>query len=217
MNKPRSQPAKRAASKGDRTREQLVATIVTLVNERPLDAIRIADICAPSGLAVGAFYFHFKSRDDAFDQIATAIVSDVFDAALAVPPAADLFSELSGILGEFYRAALEQRARIKAFFHILNARRHPCVRKAWQARRARFLARLIARIDAAVAAGAQPVFGSANVTAHYLIGGLERFYDDVFFLTIDDILPAEAGNYDVFVRQQAAAWVSIITGKAPPQ
>ena len=209
----RSPAAARAASKGDRTREQLVTTIITLVNERPLDAIRIADICAPSGLAVGAFYFHFKSRDDAFDQIATAVVVDVFDAALAVPHAVDLFSEVAGILGEFYRAALEQRTRIKAFFHILNARRHPQVRKAWQARRARFVARLVARIEEAVMAGATPVFGSATVTAHFLIGALERFYDDVFFLTIDDILPAEAANFDVFVRQQAALWVRAIVGK----
>ncbi len=208
----RTKPAEHEPSKGDRTREQLVATIIALVNERSLDAIRIADICAPSGLAVGAFYFHFKSRDDALDQIATAVVVDVFDAALAVPHSNDLFSEIVGILGEFYRAALEQRTRIKAFFHILNARRHPLVREAWQARRTRFVDRLVARIGEAVADGATPVFASPVVTAHFLIGGLERFYDDVFFLTIDRELPAAAGNFDVFVRQQAALWVRAIAG-----
>lgn len=207
-----SNSPKPVASKGDRTREQLVTTIIALVNERPLDAIRITDICAPSGLAVGAFYFHFKTRDDAFDQIATAVVADIFDAALAVPHADDLFSEIAGILGEFYRAALEQRARIKAFFHILNARRHPLVRAAWQARRARFVDRLVLRFDAEVAAGATPVFASSNVAAHFLLGALERFYDDVFFLTIDDVLPVQAANFDVFVRQQAEAWVRIVTG-----
>ncbi len=183
-----------------------------LVNERPLDAIRIADICAPSGLAVGAFYFHFKSRDDALDQIATAVVVDVFDAALAVPHSEDLFSEIVGILSEFYRAAFEQRPRIKAFFHILNARRHPEVRKAWQKRRTRFVDRLVARIGEATADGGITVFDSPLVTAHFLIGGLERFYDDVFFLTIDDVLPVEAGNFDVFVRQQAGLWVRVIVG-----
>lgn len=210
MRTSRTRPAVREPSKGDRTRDQLIATIIALVNDRPLDAIRIADICAPSGLAVGAFYFHFKSRDDAFDQLATAVVVDVFDAALAVPHSADLFSEIVGILSEFYRAALEQRARIKAFFHILNARRHPQVRKAWQTRRMRFVDRLAARIDEAVADGATPVFAASSVTAHFLIGGLERFYDDVFFLTIDDVLPVAAGNFDVFVRQQARLWVRAI-------
>lgn len=203
----------RARTKGDRTREELVGTIIDLVNGGPIDAIRVADICAPLGLAVGAFYFHFKSKDDALDAIATAVVADVFDGALAVPHSPDLFSEVAGILSEFYRAALEQRARVKAFFHIMNARRHPNVRSAWMARRTILVDRVAARIDAERARGAVPSFDSSLVGAHYLIGSLERFYDDVFFLTIDDHLPVEAANFDVFVRQQAKAWVRLITGE----
>lgn len=202
----------RSGTKGNRTREAFIATIVELVNSRALDEIRVSDICAPSGLAVGAFYFHFESKDDALDQLATAVVADVFDGALAVPHASDLFSEIVGILGEFYRAALEQRARVKAFFHILNARRHPQVRTAWLQRRAALVDRLVARIEEERAGGACPSFESNTVAAHFLIGALERFYDDVFFLTIDDTLPGQAGNFDVFVRQQARTWVQVISG-----
>lgn len=200
----------RAASKGERTREAINATLVELVNSRSLDEIRVSDICAPSHLAVGAFYFHFKSKDDALDQLATSVVAQVYDGALDVPRADDLFSEIAGILSEFYRAAFEQRDRVKAFFHIMNARRHPSVRAAWMARRAALLARMVKRIEDARGGAAVAGFQSSNVTAHFLIGALERFYDDVFFLTIDNVLPAEAGNFDVFVRQQAQAWVQVI-------
>ena len=210
----KGKPVVASGTKGDRTRDAFINTIVELVNNGPLENIRVGDICAPSGLAVGAFYFHFKSKDDALDQLATSVVADVFDGALAIPHSVDMFSEAAGILSEFYRAALEQRARVKAFFHIMNARRHPNVRKAWMARRAAMVERLVARIDEERQQGGAPTFESSTVLAHFLIGALERFYDDVFFLTIDDALPAEAANFDVFVRQQAQTWVRIIRGIA---
>lgn len=203
----------RPGSKGERTREAINATLVNLVNAKSLDEIKVSDICAPNNLAVGAFYFHFKGKDDALDQLATSVVAQVYDGALAVPRADDLFSEIAGILSEFYRAAFEQRDKVKAFFHIMNARRHPSVRAAWMARRAALLARMVKRIEDAREECPVVGFQSSNVTAHFLIGALERFYDDVFFLTIDKILPAEAGNFDVFVRQQAQAWVQVITAR----
>lgn len=210
-------PKVHAASKGERTREAINTTLVELVNSRSLDEIKVSDICAANGLAVGAFYFHFKGKDDALNQLATSVVAQVYDGALAVPRADDLFSEIAGILSEFYRAAFEQRDRVKAFFHIMNARRHPSVRTAWMARRAALLERLVRRIDEAREGGSVVGFQSSNVTAHFLIGALERFYDDVFFLTIDKILPAEAGNFDVFVRQQAQAWVQVIAANGKSQ
>lgn len=204
---------KRTSTKGERTRQAIHETLIELVNSRPIDDIKVSDICAPSGLAVGAFYFHFKSKDDALDQLATGVVAQVYDGALTVPRSDDLFSEIAGILSEFYRAACEQRDRVKAFFHIMNARRHPAVRAAWMARRAMLLERLVARIDEARQATKVDGFQSSNVTAHFLIGALERFYDDVFFLTIDRVLPSQAGNFDVFVRQQAQTWVQVIMAK----
>lgn len=204
-------------TKGHRTREAFVTTIVELVNSRPLDKIRVSDICAPSGLAVGAFYFHFKSKDDALDQVATAVVADVFDGALAVPHSPHLLSEVSGMLSEFYRATVEQRVRVKAFFHIMNARRHPNVRAAWLARRSAMVERVAKRIDEERGDGRAASFASSTVAAHFLIGALERFYDDVFFLTIDDALPREAANFDVFVRQQAETWVRVMTDERSPQ
>lgn len=198
------------ASKGERTRDQLVATIIALVNRYPLDDIRIADICAPHGLAAGAFYFHFKGKDDAFETIGTEAVERLYAPVLAAPAAADFFSECVEILSQFYRAAIERRSEVRAIFMILNARRHAAVRDAWLAVRHRLQQRLAARIAAERGHGGG-VFASANVTAHYLLCGLERFYDDVFFLTIDAELPAEAGNFDVFVRQQARLWTLAAT------
>jgi AcrR family transcriptional regulator len=213
---PTLRTSNQSASKGDRTRDAIVDTIVDLVNAQPIDRIRVADICAPSQLAVGAFYFHFRSKDDALDQIATAVVGEVYDAALAVPHSTDLFSEVVGILSEFYRCVLEQRARVKAFMIIINARRHPNVRTSWMNRRALLVDRVAARITETRGDGAGSGFASSTVTAHFLIGALERFYDDVFLLAIDDILPAEAANFDVFVRQQAQTWVQVMNGGRGP-
>ncbi|KPF73697.1 hypothetical protein IP88_08505 [alpha proteobacterium AAP81b] len=205
-------PAPPRPSKGERTRDQLVETIVALVNERPLDDIRIADICAPHGLAAGAFYFHFKGKDDAFEAIGIEAVTRLYAPVLAAPPAADFFSECVEILTQFYRAAIERRSEVRAIFMILNARRHAGVRDAWLAVRRQLQQRLAARIAVERGTTGTGAFASANVTAHYLLCGLERFYDDVFFLTIDADLPAEAANFDVFVRQQARLWSVAATG-----
>jgi AcrR family transcriptional regulator len=210
---PKSRTDRPTCTKGDRTREQLISTIVDLVNARPLDAIRIADICEPSGLAASSFYFHFKGRDDAYEQIAVETVRELFEEALGLPPAPELLDEVTGLLDVFHRAALKRRARIKAFFHILNARRNPEVRKVWQGLHGQLVARLQARIDAEKAAGAEPVFASSAVLAQYLVGALERFYDDVFVLTMDKDLPALAGSREVFVLQQARMWCLLVRGQ----
>lgn len=196
-------------SKGARTRALLTQSVIDLVNSRPIDDIKIADICAPIGLAVGAFYFHFASKDDALDKVAVGVINDVFEQAIASPHSDDLFSEIVGILSEFYRVSLEERLKIRAVFIIIQTR-HP-VRLAWLEIRRRLIARLVARF-ARERTSAPGAFASDHVLAHFLTGALERFYDDVFFLPPESELPAIAANYDVFVRQQALVWVRAISG-----
>lgn len=205
-------PDAKQHSKGERTRALLLQAVADLVNSRPIEEIRVTDICKPAGLASGAFYFHFSGKDDAIDQMAINAIDDVFRDTLAVPHSDDLYSEIVTILAEFYRAYIEQRLRIRSVFIVLQSRRP--VRLAWLEVRKALIARLSKRFESERPASSGG-FVSDHVLAHFLTGALERFFDDVFFLSPDEELPAEAASYDVFVRQQALVWVRAINGSAP--
>jgi AcrR family transcriptional regulator len=199
-------------TKGQRTRETLMGMVVGLVNEKPLAEIKVADVCARSGLAVGAFYFHFTGKDDALEQTAIEILGAFFSGVLATPASDDLHSEIYGLISEFHRGYIENRLKIRAVFVILGAHRR--VRLAWLEARLQLVERLAAAFARARPA-APPAFQSDYVLAQYLLSALERFYEEVFFAPSYSRLHDEAANFDVFVRQQARLWHRAVVGHDP--
>jgi AcrR family transcriptional regulator len=204
--------ATKPQTKGQRTREALKAIVVSLVNERPLGEIKVTDLCERSGLAVGAFYFHFRGKDDALERTAIEILEAFFAGVLTTPASDDLYSEIYGLISEFHRNYVEQRQAIKAVFVILGA--HRPVRLAWLAARLQLVERLEAAF-ARVQPAAPAAFKSDYVLAQYLLSALERFYEEVFFAPSYSRLHDEAANFDVFVRQQARLWHRAVVGRDP--
>jgi AcrR family transcriptional regulator len=211
---PERRPApSRSQSKGQRTRETLMGVVVSLVNEKPLAEIKVSDLCERSGLAVGAFYFHFRGRDDALEQTAILILDAFFADVLATPASDDLYGEIHGLIAQFHRGYVERRAEIRAVFAILGA--HRPVRLAWLAARLALIDRLMAAFARArpTAPGA---FASDYVLAQYLLSALERFYEEVFFAPSYPRLHDEAANARVFVNEQARLWHRAVVGCDPP-
>lgn len=199
-------------TKGERTRRLLLDCVIRLVHERPLADVKIGDVCTAAGVATGAFYFHFGSRDEALVAAALDGLSAVYRDVLAAPSDPDLHSEVVGIIAVFDRYRCERPDLIAAIYTIVNAYRP--VRLAWHDERLALVERLARRF--AVARGEDGGgFGSCRVLAHFLLGALERFYDDVFFGPVDAALTAEAATPAVFVDQQAAVWVRAVTGSDP--
>lgn len=184
-----------------------------MANERPLAEIKIGDLCQRAGLATGAFYFHFRGKDDALEQTAIEILEDFFAGIAALPPSDDLYGEIYGLIAEFYRGYVERRPEIRAVFVILGAHRR--VRAAWLAARLTLIDRLTTAFTRARPAS-PAAFASDHVLAQFLLSALERFYEEVLFAPSYPRLQEEAANFDVFVRQQARVWHRAVTGADPP-
>jgi AcrR family transcriptional regulator len=198
--------------KGALTRAAIVETLVAMVNERPLDDIHVSELCAANGLAVGAFYFHFASKDEALLAIAGEGLSWLYDRILSAPKPADAFGEIRHVISTFHAAQREKGPLIRAVYRILAYRRP--VRSAWIGLRAQAVARLT---DALATLPPSPHgFASPYVAAQFLMGAIERFYDDVYVAPPDGRLGGEGSPEDVFVRQQSEAWFRAVTGRDPP-
>jgi TetR/AcrR family transcriptional regulator, transcriptional repressor for nem operon len=84
MPKRRATTKKRITRPKAETREVLIAAGMDLFAKRGLDGPSLDDICAHAGLTRGAFYVHFKDRDDfllaVMDKVGVAILDELFAA-----------------------------------------------------------------------------------------------------------------------------------------
>ncbi len=53
----------RRKKQAEESRRKLLETAIRLFDEHGYDRVTVADICRESGLSVGAFYHHFRSKD----------------------------------------------------------------------------------------------------------------------------------------------------------
>ncbi|WP_298124502.1 TetR/AcrR family transcriptional regulator [Brevundimonas sp.] len=199
-------------SKGERTRAHIDQCVIELVNEMPVADVKISTICTRAGIAVGAFYFHFASREEALESAAAVGLTQVYTALLEAPAHEDLMQELVAFLGVFDQFRTDHPDRVAAIYRIVAA--HRPVRATWLNLRGCVIDRLTARF-ARARAGVEGGFASDYVLAQFLLGAVERFTDDVFVGSPDDRLPVEAGDPDVYLRQQALTWHRAILGRDP--
>jgi len=64
--------------KGQSTRKMLNQVILDLVNERGYTNFRLKDLCERSGLTIGAFYFHYESKEHALREVAADTARELF-------------------------------------------------------------------------------------------------------------------------------------------
>lgn len=78
----KSRSKRRIRTTKEQTRDALIASAMELFAKRGLDAPSLDEICAHAGLTRGAFYVHFKDRDDllvaVMDRVGTAILDELF-------------------------------------------------------------------------------------------------------------------------------------------
>lgn len=80
--KPAAEESKRAASKRE-TREALIAAALAEFSERGLDAPSLDAICARAGFTRGAFYVHFRDREDLMVGVLDSALGSFLDAMIA--------------------------------------------------------------------------------------------------------------------------------------
>src|SRR5678816_2963257 len=82
------------------TREALIAAGIAAFREEGLDAPSLDSICARAGYTRGAFYVHFKDRDDFLIAVMSNVVQGFMDAIIATGDAAmDLQKTIDTFVG----------------------------------------------------------------------------------------------------------------------
>ncbi|HEX8742210.1 MAG TPA: TetR/AcrR family transcriptional regulator [Thermoleophilaceae bacterium] len=94
--------------KGRETRERLIASGRTLFGERGYDATSIEAILDAAGVARGALYHHFATKEALFDAVLDRLVAEIADtAADAARTASDPVASLRAGCSAWLRMALE--------------------------------------------------------------------------------------------------------------
>lgn len=90
------------------TRDNLIATAQALMRRKGYSATRVEEICQAAGVTKGAFFHHFRSKDDLAVQALTAFV-DERRAQMAGPWAShdDPVARLLGYLEHLYERVLD--------------------------------------------------------------------------------------------------------------
>ena len=58
----------RRRRQGQHTEECILQAALTLMRERGFDQVSVRDICAHAGITTGAFYHHFRSKDELLER-----------------------------------------------------------------------------------------------------------------------------------------------------
>ncbi len=81
---PKRRIKRRATTTKEQTRDALLASGLKLFAKRGLDGPSLDDICADAGLTRGAFYVHFKDREDflvaVMDRVGLSLLDELFAA-----------------------------------------------------------------------------------------------------------------------------------------
>jgi TetR/AcrR family transcriptional regulator, transcriptional repressor for nem operon len=101
MSAPQAAPRSRNATKQE-TREALVAAGLAEFAERGLDAPSLDSICARAGFTRGAFYVHFRNREEFLEAVMEQVFGSLLDALIATGDGA---RDVEETVGRFVGAA----------------------------------------------------------------------------------------------------------------
>jgi TetR/AcrR family transcriptional repressor of nem operon len=147
-------PARSRAEIKLATREALVEAGLSLFAERGLDGPSLDDICERAGFTRGAFYVHFRDRDDLLRAVMHRVGQQVLDALFAREPTdeqGDVAAIVRRFVGAFASGAypLSRAGGVRPFQLLDACARSPAIRAEYVGLVDDALARLAGSIRAA--------------------------------------------------------------------
>lgn len=198
-----------AETKGSRTRTLIMNTIVELLAEKGQRFV-LEEVCVRTGLTVGAFYFHFKSKEEAIEEIVIERLHRSHRDALEAVADAGLYENIFAIIW----LRLTGQEEDKVLFH-LPYRVIPTsfrVYKEWLAVRDAVVEK-VAHAVAREKRGPQArATNPDHLASHFLMAGLEGFMENAFYGS-----HAQVAKFDLrpipLSRDLAAIWYSAVMGQ----
>jgi AcrR family transcriptional regulator len=198
-------------SKGARTRQNIKDAILELIGERETPDITLEELCARTGLTVGAFYFHFPSKEAAIREIVVDRLRSYFLAVTDMPPQSSLFAEVYAIISHKLAVLHENPAAFRLPYQIIPTNWD--VYAAWLQARSSLIERLASTI-ARARGRAQHADGQDHLAAQFLMAGLEGFLENAFFGQ-DEMMKKLDLRSAVLARDLAVLWHKAVTGAEP--
>jgi len=198
-------------SKGARTRQMIKDAILALIGERENLDITLEEVCAQTGLTVGAFYFHFPSKEAAIREIVIDRLRSYFLNITEMPPQSSVFAEVYAIISHKLTALQENPAAFRLPYQIIPTNWD--VYMAWLEARSSLIDRLATTIARARGHG-QRAEGQDHLAAQFLMAGLEGFLENAFFGR-DEMIKKIDLRPPVLARDLAILWHRAVTGVEP--
>jgi len=106
----------RQRAQGEATRRAILDAAAAMAREKGFHAMSIRDVCAAAGVTTGAFYHHFKSKDDLLDQGFASL--DVYlERALGSAAGAPPLERLAQLLQSYAAFMEEQGPRTVSLYY----------------------------------------------------------------------------------------------------
>jgi AcrR family transcriptional regulator len=198
-------------TKGARTREITKDAILELIAEHGSPDFKLEEVCARTGLTVGAFYFHFESKEAAIREIVIDRLRSYFQNIVEMPPQSFLFAEIYAIVSHKLAVLQENPAAFRLPYQIIPTNWD--VYTAWLQARSALIERLASTI-ARSRGHAQRVDGQDHLAAQFLMAGLEGFLENAFFGQ-DPMMKKIDLRATNLARDLAALWHKAVTGAEP--
>jgi TetR/AcrR family transcriptional repressor of nem operon len=153
------------------TREALIAAGVSAFAEEGLDGPSLDSICARAGYTRGAFYVHFKDRDDFLIAVMSTLLAGFIDAIIATGDAAlDLQKTIDTFVGAVVAGAFPIRGGFP-FHQVLAAcEKSPRIREGYVSVLQEGARRIAVAVAEGQGAGTVRADVSADAIATMLVG-----------------------------------------------
>ncbi|MGA9585460.1 MAG: TetR/AcrR family transcriptional regulator, partial [Terracidiphilus sp.] len=106
-----------------RTRDQLGAALIQLIQEKPISDVTVQDVLDRSGVGRSTFYLHYRDRDDLllsqlemFLEHMSTVLTKRKDKSNRIVPVEELFAHI-GNQNQLYRV-LSDSGHLKEFFDL---------------------------------------------------------------------------------------------------
>ena len=203
-----SPPRDRAATKQE-TRDALVAAALSEFRDRGFDAPSLDGICARAGFTRGAFYVHFRNRDELLEAVMEKVFAAFLDAAIAGGGGAGDLAATVSRFASMVAAARPGDARTSGLDLEVHRVLDACARSPLLRRRfAGMFATGVARVEAAVRRGQEAglvrddvdAAGLAQLLAMLALGALTAVDTGVPI----DVAAARSAALSLLASQRAA-------------
>ena len=199
--------------KGARTRSLIKDAVLMLHAAKSWSAITLTDICEATGLTVGAFYYHFESKDQVAEEIASVSLREFYVAVEAqIRDQPDLFMVFHTVIAEHYQRYV-RNPNLCRLSYLALMKQHR-VYDVWLDARVA----LLDRLEAAISRSREDLDmldGGEKFAANWMLTNLEDFLWNVFMARGNAALHSIASGQDAFIRQQAILWYRSTLGRDP--